>query len=160
MPTLQQSIVLIKPDALQRGLVGKIISRFEQKGLKLLALKMMKLDDALLDEWYGHHKDKPFFRDLKRFMQASPVIAMLWEGLECVATVRKICGVTKGYEAESGSIRGDFAMSGQHNIIHASDNPENAAKEQNLIFKPREIFDYDKGEYLWVYSIEERKKNE
>jgi nucleoside-diphosphate kinase len=158
MPLEQRSVVLLKPDALQRGLVGKIISRFEQKGLKLLGLKMMYLNDELLDQWYAHHKDKPFFGDLKKFMTSAPVVAMLWEGLECIATVRKLCGVTKGYEAESGSIRGDFSMSGQHNIVHASDSPEASTKEEKLIFDKDEVFDYDKGEYLWVYSIEEREK--
>jgi len=157
MSKLQRSVVLVKPDALQRGLVGKIISRFEQKGLKLMAIKMMILPDSLLDKWYSHHKDKPFFKNLKKFMMSAPVVAMLWEGLECVAAVRKLCGVTAGYAAEGGSIRGDFSISGQHNIIHASDSAETSAKEEKLIFTPDEIFDYDKGDYLWVYSLEERE---
>lgn len=157
MAKLQQSVVLLKPDAIQRGLVGKIISRFEQKGLKLLGLKMIVLNHEILDEWYSHHKNKYFFANLKGFMMSSPVIVMLWEGLECVSTVRKLCGTTKGYEAEAGSIRGDFAVSGQHNIIHASDSLEAAKKEKALIFKTEDIFPYDKGEYLWVYSSEERE---
>jgi len=157
MAKLQRSVVLLKPDALQRGYVGEIISRFEKKGLKLMGLKMMKLTDEILDQWYIHHKEKPFFGDLKKFMMSTPIIAMLWEGLECIKTVRKLCGTTKGYEAEAGSIRGDFSMSGQYNIIHASDSPESAQKEEKLIFKPQEVFDYDKGEYLWVYSLEERE---
>jgi nucleoside-diphosphate kinase len=156
MAKLQRSVVLLKPDALQRGLVGEIISRFERKGLKLMGLKMMVLPDKLLDEWYSHHKEKPFFGDLKKFMMAAPVVAMLWEGLEAVRTVRKLCGVTTGYEAEGGSIRGDFSISGQHNVIHASDSIETAKKEEGLIFAKDEIFDYDKGDYLWVYSLEER----
>lgn len=157
MAKLQRSVVLLKPDALQRGLVGEIITRFERKGLKLVGLKMMKLTDEILDQWYSHHKEKPFFGALKKFMMSSPIIAMLWEGLECVATVRKLCGVTKGYEAEGGSIRGDYSLSGQHNIIHASDSIETAQKEEKLIFKKEEIFEYDKGDYLWVYSVEERE---
>jgi len=157
MAKLQRSVVLLKPDALQRSLVGEIISRFERKGLKLMGLKMMVLTDELLDDWYVHHKDKPFFGNLKKFMTAAPVVAMLWEGLECIGTVRRLCGVTKGYEAEGGSIRGDFSISGQHNIIHASDGVESAKKEQSLIFDKDEVFDYDKGEYLWVYSLEERE---
>jgi nucleoside-diphosphate kinase len=156
MPNLQHSVILLKPDALQRGLVGDIISRFEHKGLKLIGLKMMYMNDAILDEWYAHHKDKPFFTDLKKFMQSAPIVAMCWEGLEANATVRRLCGVTKGYEAEAGSIRGDYSMSGQHNIIHASDSSESADKERKLIFQDQEIFDYDKGEYLYVYSLEER----
>lgn len=157
MPKVQQSVVLLKPDALQRGFVGEIISRFERKGLKLMAIKMMTLTSEVLDEWYAHHKDKPFFTDLKKFMMSGPTIAMLWEGLECITTVRKLCGVTTGYEAEAGSIRGDYSVSGQHNIIHASDSQEMVKKEEELIFDKKEIFDYDKGEYLWVYSLEERE---
>jgi nucleoside-diphosphate kinase len=157
MPKLQRSVVLLKPDALQRGLVGEIISRFERKGLKLMGLKMMVLTDGILNDWYSHHKDKPFFGNLKKFMSAAPVIAMLWEGLECVSTVRKLCGVTTGYEAEGGSIRGDFSISKQHNIIHASDSAATAKKEEGLIFDKDEVFDYDKGEYLWIYSLEERQ---
>lgn len=156
---MEQSVVLLKPDALQRGLVGEIISRFERKGLKLVGIKMMNLTDQVLDEWYVHHKEKPFFKDLKKFMMSSPIIAMLWEGLECVSTVRKLCGTTKGYEAEAGSVRGDFSVSGQHNIIHASDSLQTAQKEKDLIFEKSELFEYDKGEYLWVYSVEERKKS-
>lgn len=157
MSKLQRSVVLVKPDALQRGLVGEIISRFERKGLKLVGLKMMKLSHEILDTWYAHHKEKPFFGQLKEFMMSTPVIAMLWEGLECISTVRKLCGTTKGYEAEAGSIRGDLSMSNSNNIIHASDSLETAKKEQSLIFKSQEIFDYDKGDYLWVYSLEERE---
>lgn len=157
MTNIEKSIVLIKPDGLQRGVVGEIISRFERKGLKLSGLKMMRLTDEILDQWYAHHKEKPFFGRLKEFMMATPVIAMVWEGLEAVNTVRKLCGTTKGYEAEAGSIRGDLSLSGAHNVIHASDSPKNAQKELELIFSKKEIFDYDKGEYLWVYSVEERE---
>lgn len=157
MSKLQRSVVLVKPDALQRGLVGEIISRFERKGLKLVGLKMMKLNHEILDTWYSHHKEKPFFGRLKEFMMSTPVVAMLWEGLECVSTVRKLCGTTTGYEAEAGSIRGDLSMSNSNNIIHASDSIENSQKEQESIFDKKEIFDYDKGEYLWLYSLEERE---
>jgi len=157
MPKMQISLVLVKPDALQRGLVGRIVQRFEDKGLKLRGLKMMELTDEVLEEWYSHHKDKPFFTDLKKFMESSPVVAMLWEGIECINTVRKLSGVTTGREAEGGSIRGDFSMSSQHNIIHASDSEETAKKETELIFDKDEVFDYDKGEYLYVYSVEERE---
>jgi nucleoside-diphosphate kinase len=154
---MERSVVLVKPDGVQRGLVGEIISRFEKKGLKLVGLKLMGLTDEILDEWYAHHKEKPFFGDLKQFMKSSPVVAMLWEGLECVEAVRKLCGVTLGRAAEAGSIRGDFGMSQSNNLIHASDSPGNAQKEEALIFTKNEIFDYDKGEYLYVYSVEERE---
>jgi len=153
---MQRSVVLLKPDALQRGLVGEIVSRFERKGLKLAAIKMVTLTDEILDKWYVHHKDKDFFSSLKKFMGSSPVVVMLWEGFECITTVRKLCGTTVGRQAEAGSIRGDFSMSGQHNIIHASDSPETAEKEEKLIFKPEDIFDYRKDEELWVYTKDER----
>ncbi|OGV96962.1 nucleoside-diphosphate kinase [Microgenomates group bacterium RBG_16_45_19] len=153
---LEQAVVLIKPDGLQRGLVGEIISRFEQKGLKLAAMKMTYLNDTLLDEWYAHHKDKPFFPQLKSFMQKSPVVAMLWEGIECVDAVRKLTGITKSRAAEAGSIRGDLGMSQQLNLIHASDSVAMADKERDLIFKPEEIFHYQKDIELFIYSEAER----
>jgi nucleoside-diphosphate kinase len=153
---MERSVVLVKPDGIQRGLIGQIISRFEQKGLKLVGLKMMYLNDEILDTWYAHHKEKPFFGDLKRFMTSSPIVAMLWEGLECVSAVRKLCGVTKGREAEAGSIRGDLAMSQSNNLIHASDSVENAKKEEKLVFAKDEVYDYNKAEYHFVYSEEER----
>jgi len=154
---MQRSVVLVKPDGLQRSLVGQIISRFERKGLKLLAIKMMRLNDQVLDQWYAHHKEKPFFGEIKKFMTSAPVIAMLWEGIDCVKAVRKLSGVTLGRAAEAGSIRGDFSMSQQLNLIHASDSEETAGKEEKIIFDKDEIFDYDKGEYLYVYSVEERE---
>lgn len=156
--SVEQSVVLIKPDGLQRGLVGEIISRFEKKGLKLTAMKMTYLTDEILDEWYAHHKDKPFFPKLKGFMQKSPVVAMLWEGLECVDAVRKLTGITKAREAEAGSIRGDLGMSQQLNLIHASDSAENALRERNLIFTQEEVFHYQKDIEVFVYSEEEREE--
>jgi len=156
MKHLQRSVILVKPDGIQRGLIGEIIQRFERKGLKLVGVKMMRLDDKVLEDWYEHHKDKPFFGNLRNYMQSSPVIAMLWEGIEAVDTVRKLCGITLGRVAEGGSIRGDFAMSQQMNLIHASDSAKTAEKEEKLIFDSKEIFTYDKGEYLYVYSEEER----
>lgn len=154
---MERTVVLVKPDGIQRGLVGQIMSRFERKGLKLAGLKMMSLTDDILDQWYAHHKEKPFYGELKKFMESSPIVAMLWEGLEAVDAVRKITGVTKARAAESGSIRGDYGMSQQLNLIHCSDSLENAKKEEGLIFDNDEIFEYDKGEYLYVYSVEERE---
>lgn len=153
---LQKTVVLVKPDGLQRGLIGQIISRFERKGLKLIGLKMTRLTDEILNHWYAHHKDKPFFKNLKGFMQSFPIVAMAWEGLDAIEAVRLMCGVTKGSQAEPGSIRGDFGLSNQFNIIHASDSKEAAEKELHLVFEREEIFDYEKGEYLYLYSQEER----
>lgn len=156
--TMQRTAVLVKPDGLQRGLIGEIVARFERKGLKLVGLKMMRLNDELLDTWYAHHKEKSFFKDLKSFMTWTPIIAMVWEGQEAVSAVRKLVGVTKGYEAEAGSIRGDFAMSGSQNLIHASDEAGNAEKEIALIFTPEELFQYETAEACLIYSDFERGK--
>lgn len=153
---MQRSAVLVKPDGLQRGLIGEIINRFERKGLKLVGLKMTKLTDQQLDEWYAHHKDKPFFPKLKGFMMQTPVIAMVWDGLDAIDTIRKLVGVTKGREAEGGSIRGDFAMSVSNNLIHASDSIESAEKEINILFTDDELFDYASAVDLLIYSEEER----
>lgn len=156
--SMQRTVVLVKPDGLQRGLIGEIMTRFERKGMKLLGLKMMRLTDELLDTWYAHHKDKAFFKDLKSFMTWTPIVAMVWEGQEAVSAVRKIVGVTKGWDAEAGSIRGDFAMSGSQNLIHASDEPANAEKEIALIFTPEELFEYENAGECLVYSDFERGK--
>src|SRR5690606_31202316 len=123
---------LVKPDGLQRGLVGEIITRFERKGLKLIGLKMTNLSDDVLDQWYEHHKDKPFFPGLKGFMTSTLIVAMLWEGVECINAMRIICGSTNSRAADAGSIRGDLGMGYQMNLIHASDTPEAAAKERSL----------------------------
>ena len=153
---MERTLVLIKPDAIQRGLIGKIVDRFETKGLKLIGCRMMSLSDALLKEHYAHIAEKPFFGGIASFMSSSPVIAMCWEGLEVVETVRRLCGITKAREAEAGSIRGDFAMSIQCNVVHASDSLENAQKEVDRFFKPEDIFEYDKAEYMHIYSEDER----
>ncbi len=151
----ERTLVLIKPDGIQRGLVGKISSRFEDKGLKLVAMKMISLDEAVLREHYAHIADKPFFPGVAKFMQSTPVVAMCWEGLEVVDAVRRITGITKAREAEAGSIRGDYAMSVACNVIHASDSIENAEAEVKRFFNPDEVFSYDKSEYLHVYAEDE-----
>lgn len=153
---MQQSVVLVKPDGLQRGLIGEIIARFERKGLKLVSIKMMRLSDEILDTWYAHHKEKPFFPKLKGFMMQTPIVAMVWEGLDSIDTIRKLVGVTKGREAEGGSIRGDFAMSQSNNLIHASDSVDSAEKERNILFTAAEVFEYSSAADLLVYSEEER----
>lgn len=152
----EQTLILIKPDAIQRGLVGEITSRFERKGLKLVGMKMISLSEAILREHYAHIADKPFFPGVAKFMQSTPVVAMCWEGLQVVETVRKITGITKAREAEAGSIRGDFAMSVACNVIHASDTVENAGKEVKRFFNADELFAYDKSEYVHVYAEDER----
>ncbi len=153
----EKTLVLIKPDAIQRGLVGDIMTRFEKKGLKVVGLKMMRLDEAILREHYAHLSDKPFFPGISKFMQSSPVVAICLEGLEVVDAVRLITGVTKAREAEAGSIRGDFAMSIACNVIHASDSVENAQKEVPRFFTDKEIHEYLKSEYEFVYAQDERE---
>jgi nucleoside-diphosphate kinase len=152
---MERSVILVKPDGVQRGLIGEIIHRFERKGIKLVGLKMISLDDAILDEWYAHHKDKPFFGELKSYMKSYPVVAMLWEGKDAVATVRKMIGVTLARDAEPGTIRGDFAMSQQYNLIHASESVEIARKEEKLVFASSEIFNWQKLDHSHVYTKEE-----
>lgn len=154
---MDRCVVLIKPDGIQRGLVGEVIKRFEQKGLHLVGLKMVSMTDTILDEWYVHHKDKPFFGSLKQYMKSYPVVAMLWEGVEAAITIRTLLGVTKGRTAAPGTIRGDFAMSQQYNLVHASESAEAAKKEQKLIFKEDEIFIWEKLDLTQIYADEERR---
>lgn len=153
----EKTLVLVKPDGIQRGLIGEVMNRFERKGLKLVGIKMMSLDEALLREHYAHIADKPFFSGVSNFMRSSPVIAMCWEGLEVVHAVRLLCGITKARAAEAGSIRGDFGMSVACNVVHASDSVETAMKEVPRFFKADELYDYTKGEYEHVYAEDERK---
>lgn len=154
----EKTLVLIKPDGIQRGLIGEVLHRFERKGLKVVGMKMMTLDEAVLREHYAHIADKPFFPGVSAFMQSSPVIALCLEGLEVVAAVRKIVGITKAREAEAGSIRGDFAMSVACNVVHASDSVETAQKEVPRFFKDDEILSYLKGEYEHVYMSDELER--
>lgn len=150
-------MVLIKPDGLQRGLAGEIISRFERKGLKLLAMKMIYLNDDLLKQWYEEYKDADFFPVISKYMTWTPVIAMIWEGYSVIEVVRRIVGTRKGYEAEAGSIRGDLGMSGGNNLIHASDSAGNAAREIGILFTKEEIHEYETVTEQLVYSSDERK---
>lgn len=152
---MERTLVLVKPDGVQRGLIGEVIKRFEQKGLKLIGMKMMTLDDALLREHYAHIADKPFFKGVSKFMSSSPVVVMCWEGLEAVETVRILCGITKSRQAAAGTVRGDLAMSVACNVVHASDSLEMARKEVMRFFKPEELFEYDKTEYMHVYIEDE-----
>lgn len=153
---MERTVVLVKPDGIQRGLIGEIISRFERKGMKLLGLKLVELSDEVVGHWYEHHKEKPFFGRLKDFMQWTPIVAMVWEGKNGIDVVRRIVGVTKGFEAEAGSIRGDFGLSGSQNLIHASDSVESYEKEVKLVFGKDEVFEYESLMEKLVYSDEDR----
>ncbi|NCN45289.1 MAG: nucleoside-diphosphate kinase [Candidatus Pacebacteria bacterium CG10_big_fil_rev_8_21_14_0_10_36_11] len=151
-----RTAVLVKPDGLQRGLIGEIISRFERKGLKLVALKMVNMTDEMLSEWYAEHKDKSFFGDLKSFMGSLPIVAMAWEGIDVVPVVRKLVGTTLGREAEAGSIRGDFGMSQQYNLIHASSSESDAEREIAIVFEKDEVLGYNSALDGVVYADYER----
>ncbi|MDO8504698.1 MAG: nucleoside-diphosphate kinase [Candidatus Liptonbacteria bacterium] len=152
----ERTVVLVKPDGLQRSLVGEILHRFERKGLKIAGLKMMKLGDAIIEDHYSHHKDKPFFPRLKKSMQEAPVVAVVLEGIDAVSVVRVMCGETAGAKAAPGTIRGDFSIVKGANIVHASDSVENAEVEIKRFFTPEELFDYEHGQFRHVYSEEEK----
>ena len=154
---MERTLVLIKPDAIQRGLIGRIITRLEEKGLKLVGIKFMTLSDTLLNEHYSHLADKPFFPGTKAFMQSTPVVAICLEGLDCVETVRRLCGITKSREAAPGTIRGDLAMSVQANLVHASDSLETAKTEVPRFFAENELFDFDWALSRAIYARDELK---
>lgn len=153
---MQKTAVLIKPDGMQRGLIGEIMSRFERKGLKLVGLKMVQLDDDQLSAWYVEHKDKSFFGDLKSFMGQMPIVAMAWEGIDAIKVVRGLVGTTLGREAEAGSIRGDFGMSQQFNLIHASSSEADADRELEIVFGKDGLFEYESLMDSVIYADYER----
>lgn len=140
----QKTLVLLKPDALQRDLLGEIIRRFEMKGFKIVGLKFIRLTNEMLDEHYSHLTDKPFFASLKQFMMQTPVVGLVLEGYDAVAEIRKIVGSTNPREADAGTIRADFSMTMPSNLIHASDSVESAATEVKRFFSDAELFDYEK----------------
>lgn len=153
---MERTLIIAKPDALQRGLVGEIIRRFESKGLKLIGIKMLSLNSELLQEHYSEHLEKPFYAGLEEFMKSSPVVIIAFEGYECVNSVRLLVGATNPREALAGTIRGDLAIGAGRNLIHASDSPASGAAEVERFFDASELFEYDKSEYLHVYESYER----
>lgn len=153
--SMEKTLVLLKPCTLQRGLVGEVTRRFEQKGLRLAGMKMMWLTDELLSEHYAHLAAKPFFQRVKDSMRAAPVIACCYEGVDAIAAVRALAGPTNGRLAAPGTIRGDLSMSFQENIVHASDSPETAAVEIARFFRLEEIFDYRQCTFDYLYANDE-----
>ena len=141
---------MFKPGVLNRRHVGEIIARFEKKGLKLVGLKMMRIDNELAKKHYDVHSDKPFFQDLVNFITSAPVVAMVWQGDDCVTLVRKVVGATKPSEAAPGTIRGDFCAHTNYNVIHASDSDASAEREIGLFFKNEEIFDWKDNLSEWI----------
>ena len=146
----QRTLVIIKPDGVQRGLIGEILGRIERRGLKLVGLKLIAVDRSLAETHYAVHRDKPFFSDLIEFITAAPVVCAVVEGPEAIAIVRNLVGATRFTEAEPGSIRGDFALDLTMNLIHASDAPDTAEKEVSLFFQPGELVDYSRDGDRWV----------
>jgi len=147
----ERSLVLIKPDAIQRGLAGEIISRLEKRGLKIVAMKMLHMDKNLAQRHYDIHKGKAFFDDLVNFITSSPVIAIVFQGKNAVEIIRRMMGETDPAKAQSGTIRGDLGIDIGHNLIHGSDSLENASKEIDLFFSTEEIFNYDRELDKWIY---------
>jgi nucleoside-diphosphate kinase len=150
MTSMQQTLILLKPDCIQRRLIGSIIQRFEAKGLRLAGLKMVQASRQLAEQHYAVHKGKPFYNSLLDFLTAGPTVAMVWEGREAVVVARNLMGVTDGTKAAPATIRGDFALSVQNNLVHGSDSPENAATEIALWFKPGELVSFSPTDASWI----------
>ena len=153
----ERTLIILKPDAVQRGLVGEVLSRFESRGFSVAGMKMVVLSQPQLTEHYAHIADKPFFPGIAKFMSSSPVVVAVIEGKEAVECVRAMCGPTNARKAASGTIRGDFALSMQCNVIHASDSIESAQKEVARFFKPEELHSYSRMLGGITYSADEKQ---
>jgi nucleoside-diphosphate kinase len=151
----ERTLLLIKPDAVQRGLIGEIVRRFERKGFKVVGMKMLKMTKELAKEHYAHLVSKPFYPDLEKFITSNPIVAMAIEGKDAVEVTRTIVGPTNASKAPGGSIRGDLSNSTSRNVIHASDSKETAAKEMPRFFKPNELFDYSLDVESYLYASDE-----
>ncbi len=149
---MERTFVMIKPDGVQRGLIGEVISRLERKGLKIVAMKMLWIQEETAREHYAEHSEKPFFQALVDYITSGPVVAMVVEGKEAVKVVRTLVGATNPVEASPGTIRGDFGMDIGRNVVHASDSLESAEREISLFFDAEEIFEYSKSGEEWIYE--------
>ena len=154
---MERTLIILKPDAVNRALVGEVIHRFERKGIKIIGMKMEHLTDKVLEEHYAHLAAKPFFPSIRNFMKRAPSVLIVLEGRRVIDVVRKMAGVTEGVDAEPGTIRGDFSASIQNTIIHASDGADAAKKEIKRFFKDSEILEYSKVDSEMVYSDAEKK---
>jgi nucleoside-diphosphate kinase len=150
-----KTLIIIKPDGVQRHLIGEIIGRFEKKGLKLVAAKFLRPDNTIATRLYAVHKGKPFYDGLVKFLCSSPVLAMVWEAQGAIEIARKMLGATFGYEAVSGTIRGDLGCSKGFNLVHGSDSAQSAAYEIPLFFKPEELIEYEFADEHWLYGENE-----
>ena len=153
MTETERTFVMVKPDGVQRGLIGEIVSRFEDRGLKLVAGKFMQIDDELARDHYAEHVDEPFFDDLSSFITSGPVFAMVWEGQDAIAQVRTMMGETAPADSAPGTIRGDFGLDLGRNVIHGSDTEEGSAeREVGLFFDDEELHDYERIDETWLYE--------
>ncbi len=148
----EKTFVMFKPDCLERGLVGRILTRFEEKGLRLVAMKMLRITPAVAKQHYAEHVEKPFYPGLEEFITASPVVACVFEGPEVIRVVRDMLGATSGLKATAGTIRGDYSSSKQMNLVHASDSPESAEREIGIYFEPAEIQAWDPTLACWYQA--------
>jgi nucleoside-diphosphate kinase len=147
---MEKTFLMVKPDGVQRALIGEIVSRFEKKGFQLVGAKLMNISEDLAKEHYGEHKERPFFGELVDFITSGPVFAMVWEGKDVILTARNMMGKTNPAEAAPGSIRGDYAVQVSNNIIHGSDSAESAEREIGLFFKEEELVSYEKAVSVWI----------
>lgn len=150
---MERTLIIFKPDAVQRGLSGEILTRFEKKGLQIVGMKLMKIPQTLAETHYEPHKGKGFYPGLVKFMTSSPVVVLALQGKDAIAIARKMMGATFGSKAEPGTIRGDFGVSNSFNLIHGSDSPEAATRELGLFFKPDELIDWNPASQGWVYDM-------
>ncbi|MFI4893250.1 MAG: nucleoside-diphosphate kinase [Phycisphaerales bacterium JB058] len=150
---METTLIIFKPDAVQRGLMGRIMSRFEDKGLQVVGCKLMQISQELAATHYEAHKERPFYQGLVGFMTSSPVLVLAIRGNNAIAVCRKMMGATFGSNAEAGTIRGDFGVSNSFNLIHGSDSPEAAERELKLFFNDGEVLDYDRAIESWVYDM-------
>jgi nucleoside-diphosphate kinase len=152
---MEKTFVMFKPDCLERGLVGQILSRFEAKGLRLVAMKMFRITPVIARQHYAEHVEKPFYPALEEFITASPVVGCVWEGPEVIRVVREMLGATSGLKAAAGTIRGDYSSSRQMNLVHASDSPESAAREIAIYFEESDIQAWDPALACWYQAPDE-----
>ena len=150
---METTLIILKPDAVQRGLCGRILARFEDKGLAVVGLRLIQIDRPLAEQLYEAHKAKPFYEGLVRFITSSPILVAAMQGVGAVEICRRLMGATFGSKAEPGTIRGDFGVSNSFNLIHGSDSPESAARELGLLFGTDELLQYKRAIHPWVYDL-------
>lgn len=156
MQAEQRTFIAVKPDGVKRGLVGEIISRFEKKGYKLIGMKMLDVTPELAEKHYGEHKGKPFYNRLIEYIQSGPIVAMVWKGFDVIAGSRQLMGATKPLEAQVGTIRADFALVKEYNVVHGSDSPESAEREISIYFTPDELCDeYDNMAEIVIEKLDD-----